>query len=76
MSVRFRKAPGMSARPKAMLASIAAYNKHAFTVAGNLFYSPVKKFDLGIEFRHGERGLVLGQKRRLDRVEFAAKHGF
>ena len=58
------------------LASIAAYNKRAFSIAGNLFYSPVKNVDLGIEVRHGERELVSGQKGRLDRVEFAAKYGF
>jgi len=58
------------------LASIAAYNKRAFSIAGNLFTSPVKNVDLGIEFRHGERELVSGQRGRLDRVEFAAKYGF
>lgn len=56
--------------------SIASYNKQAYSLAGNLFYSPVKNVDLGIEYRHGERELVSGAKGTLDRVEFAAKYGF
>ena len=37
-----------------------AYNNEAWSVAGNLFWSPVKGFDLGVEYRHGERILVSG----------------
>ncbi|RVU07581.1 hypothetical protein EOE18_00360 [Novosphingobium umbonatum] len=57
-------------------ASIAAYNKKAWSGAINLFYSPVKMIDLGIEYRHGERELVSGAKGSLDRFEFAAKYNF
>lgn len=53
-----------------------AYNESAWSVAGNLFWSPVKGLDLGVEYRHGERELVGGAKGSLDRVEFAAKYGF
>jgi hypothetical protein len=41
-----------------------------------LFWSPVKGFDLGVEYRHGERILVSGANGQLDRVEFAAKYSF
>lgn len=58
------------------LASITAYNKKAWSGAVNLFYSPVKAVDLGIEYRHGERELVSGAQGALDRVEFAAKYNF
>ena len=58
------------------LASLSAYNKKAWSGALNLFYSPVKPIDLGIEYRHGERELVSGAKGALDRIEFAAKYSF
>jgi len=58
------------------VASIATYNQRAFSLAANLFYSPVKNVDLGIEYRHGERQLVSGASGSLDRLEFAAKYGF
>ena len=44
--------------------------------AVNVFYSPVKPVDLGIEFRHGERKLVSGVTGKLDRIELAAKYSF
>lgn len=51
-------------------------NKQAWSAAGNLFYSPVKGLDLGVEYRHGVRELVSGAKGQLDRLEFAAKYSF
>lgn len=53
-----------------------AYNDKSWSVAGNLFWSPVKSFDLGVEFRHGKRILVNGADGQLNRVEFAAKYSF
>ena len=53
-----------------------AANEGAWSLAGNLFYSPVKNLDFGIEYRHGERELVSGQSGNLDRVEAAAKFSF
>ncbi len=53
-----------------------AYNDQAWSMAGNLFWSPVKGFDLGVEYRHGQRALVSGADGQLDRVEFAAKYSF
>jgi len=53
-----------------------ASNESAWSVAGNLFYSPVKNFDLGIEYRHGVRRLLSGQEGQLDRIEGAAKYSF
>ncbi|MFN3619929.1 DcaP family trimeric outer membrane transporter [Sphingorhabdus sp.] len=57
-------------------ASTAAFNKSAWSVAGNLFWSPAAGFDLGVEYRHGVRRLVSGVDGKLDRVEFAAKYSF
>ena len=51
-------------------------NGSAQSVSANLFYSPVKNFDLGFELRHGQRKLVNGAKGKLDRGEFAAKYSF
>lgn len=56
--------------------AIAAYNRQAWSGAVNLFYSPVRAIDLGIEYRHGERELINGQKGSLDRIEFAARYNF
>lgn len=60
--------------------NLAGLNKRAWSGAANLFYSPVKNIDLGVEYRHGERttihaanGTATGQ---IDRVEFAAKYSF
>ena len=58
------------------LASLLSYNKKAWSLAGNLFWSPVAGLDLGVEYRHGERELVSGALGQLDRVEFAAKYSF
>jgi hypothetical protein len=54
----------------------AAANASAWSVAGNLFWTPVKGFDLGLEYRHGEREIVSGATGRLDRFELAAKYTF
>lgn len=56
------------------LASIAASS--AWFDAINLYYSPVQPIYLGIEFRHGERTLVSGVDRKLDRIALAVKYGF
>lgn len=58
------------------LADVGKFNKRAWSGAVNLFYSPVKNIDLGIEYRHGERKLVNGADGSTDRVEFAAKYSF
>lgn len=57
-------------------AMVGGYNREAWSVAGNLFWTPVRNVDLGVEVRHGERKLVNGANGALDRVEFAAKYGF
>lgn len=86
-AVRVPLAPGLRANVMASyqtvdyadsltLASISTFNKQAWSAAANLFYSPVKNIDLGIELRHGERKLVSGAKGAIDRVEFAAKYSF
>ena len=55
---------------------LASFNKRAWSGAANLFWSPVKPVDLGVEYRHAERKLVGGAQGALDRLEFAAKYSF
>ncbi|WP_448580533.1 DcaP family trimeric outer membrane transporter [Thermaurantiacus sp.] len=54
----------------------AGANDRAWSAAANLFVTPVRGLDLGIEYRHGERRLLSGQSGMMDRIEFLAKHGF
>jgi len=58
------------------LATLSGFNDKAWSAAANIFWSPVKSIDLGIEYRHGEREIVSGAKGQLDRFEFAAKYSF
>lgn len=51
-------------------------NREAFSFAGNLFWSPVRNLDFGIEYRHAQREVVSGLKGQMDRVEMAAKYTF
>ena len=54
----------------------ATANEAASSYAINLFYSPIKAFDLGVEYRHGKRELLNGDSGKLDRLHFVAKHAF
>ena len=69
----FQTADYSSALPSA---SLGTFNKSAWSAAANLFWTPYKNVDLGIEVRHGERHLVSGASGALDRIEIAAKYGF
>ena len=51
-------------------------NEKSYGGAVNLFWSPAKGFDLGIEYRHAVRELTGGDTGALDRIEFAFKYGF
>lgn len=51
-------------------------NKSAWSLAGNLFWTPVKGFDVGTEYRHGRRKIISGISGQIDRLEFAAKYSF
>ncbi len=51
-------------------------NKAAWSVAGNLFATPLPRFDVGVELRHGERELLSGARGAVDRVEFTTKYSF
>lgn len=51
-------------------------NAEAYSLAGNLFWSPVKNLDLGVEYRHAQREVVNGLKGQMDRFEMAAKYTF
>lgn len=57
-------------------AGIANFNKQAWSGAANIFYSPVKNLDFGLEYRHGHRELVNGLNGSVDRMEVAAKYSF
>ncbi len=54
----------------------ATANKAAWSVAGNIFATPVKGLDVGLELRHGEREIVNGARGQLDRVEFVTRYTF
>jgi hypothetical protein len=54
----------------------ATANKRSWSVAGNLFWTPVKNVDFGVEYRHGERELLSGASGSLDRLEMAARYSF
>ncbi|MFA6122554.1 MAG: DcaP family trimeric outer membrane transporter [Sphingomonas sp.] len=56
--------------------NFVTFNHRAWSLAGNVFWTPAKGFDLGVEYRHGKRELVNGVSGQLDRVELAAKYGF
>jgi len=51
-------------------------NKLAYSVAANLFWSPLPKLDIGAEFRHTYRALDSGASGTLDRLQFTVKQGF
>lgn len=51
-------------------------NVSAYSLAANLFWSPVKNLDIGIEVRHAGREVASGLKGQMDRVEMAAKYTF
>ncbi|WP_439469210.1 DcaP family trimeric outer membrane transporter [Blastomonas fulva] len=51
-------------------------NVSAYSVAANLFWSPVKNLDIGIEVRHAGREVASGLKGQMDRFEMAAKYTF
>lgn len=51
-------------------------NVSAYSLAANLFWSPVKNLDIGIEVRHAGREVANGLKGQMDRFEMAAKYTF
>lgn len=51
-------------------------NKAAWSGAANLFWTAAKGFDVGIEYRHGERRLVNDDRGSIDRVEAAFKYAY
>lgn len=51
-------------------------NVEAWSIAANLFWSPVRNLDFGIEYRHALREVASGQVGKMDRVELAAKYTF
>lgn len=53
-----------------------AFNESSWSAAANLFFTPARGFDLGVEYRHGVRTLVSGAEGSLDRLEFAFKYSF
>jgi hypothetical protein len=54
----------------------AGANDRAWSAAANLFVTPLRGLDFGIEYRHGERRLISGATGMMDRIEFLAKYGF
>lgn len=58
------------------LATPGLANVEAWSVAGNLFWSPVRNLDFGIEYRHAVREVASGLVGKMDRAEMAAKYTF
>ncbi len=56
--------------------SALATNKSAYSIRGNLVYSPVTALDLGAELSLGERELENGVSGDVTRLTFFAKYGF
>jgi hypothetical protein len=54
----------------------AAANRSAWSIAGNIFASPLRGLDLGLELRHGQREILSGDTGSLDRVEFITRYTF
>ena len=54
----------------------AAATDQAWSASANLFYSPIKPIDLGLELRHGERRTNAGDTGKLDRIDVIAKYSF
>jgi len=54
----------------------ATANDSAWSAAANLFLTPVRGLDLGLEFRHGERKIISGETGTLDRLEFVTRYTF
>lgn len=53
-----------------------SYTKSSQSIAANIFITPVRGLDLGVEYRNGKRELVGGLDGTLNRLEFAAKYSF
>lgn len=51
-------------------------NEQAHSIAVNLFYSPIRLLDLGIEYRYAQLKLLNGDKGSLNRLHLVAKHAF
>jgi hypothetical protein len=51
-------------------------NKESWSVAANVFYSPLPKLDIGAEFRHAVRELENGMDGSLDRLQLTTKYSF
>lgn len=54
----------------------ATSSDSAWSAAANLFYSPAKGLDLGVEYRYAERELFNGQSGDLNRLHVVAKRSF
>lgn len=58
------------------LLSAGTASESSWSLFANIFFTPVPGTDLGVEYRHGERGLLNGQEGSLDRLHVVAKRGF
>lgn len=56
--------------------SATSANDEVWSASVNVFHSPVKGIDLGLEYRHAEKELVSGADGSLDRIHVIAKHTF
>jgi len=54
----------------------AGANKSSYSIHANLFYTPVPKVDVGVEYFHAQRELESGADGDEDRVHLIAKYSF
>jgi hypothetical protein len=53
---------------------IGGATKKAWSISGNVIYSPVPGIDLGLELRYAEREVENGDDGDLTRVQFGARY--
>ncbi|GAB3044298.1 DcaP family trimeric outer membrane transporter [Acinetobacter apis] len=58
------------------LASNSANNKRVYNIVGNSFFTPVRNFDLGMEYTYGQRETFTGEKGDYSRINFLMRYNF
>ena len=56
--------------------AVGTLNESAWSAFANLFFTPVKGMDVGVEYRRGNREIVSGADGSIDRLHFVVKRGF
>lgn len=51
-------------------------NKRVYNIIGNSFYTPVRNFDLGMEYTYGQRETFTGEKGDYSRINLLMRYNF